>query len=942
MNNSSIGINASGLLSLEVHNSAFLGNPTIAQLNFSDGLDFSHTNNTASGGTVLGYSMRGTPDHNQTWTKDTIPYVVSSTLTIPVGVTLTLEPGVVVKVGDSQHIYIYGTLDAQGTTAMPIYFTSVHDDEIGGDTNGDGAATSPGTATSTANRWANIQLLSGSVVNLGHVIARYGGYGSPYANIYNTFGDLAFTNSTSTLAYQSGISHSSGTSTITDSVLNDNQYGLQATSAGGTIEVASSTIMNNSSIGINASGLLSLEVHNSAFYNNNMKALSNSTAITLNAENNWWGDESGPYNATSNPSGLGDEVSNYVDFDPWLDAEPGSNPIASSSPQDFYAQIKNTGAGVWSLRDGAGTSTDVLKELPEDWVVYVASTTDAFGDPVTANGYHWYKVTDKTDDVSGWMAGESADGTTVYLPYNDSKQAEFEITASSSIAYSERQGLIIDAIDHYYNNASSTYSLYSSDDGSIDLSNLKNEGFEKKVIWGMSSWESGGSLNNEIVTYDYGHGIMQITPYELYSNESITDGWQYNEGDNRGIASRIKIIPCTSNESPLYMNCYINGGEHDGSVKGYKHYGDDPAAPIYKYYTNTPQSIYANIKDGLYILNQKLELYDDISTSTTTLGETFTATDRKTILTTAAYYGADHCEYVGHIADRLDDINTYFPDTSATTSDIADLRRKMHVASDNSLCVQLHSPGDLSVQDSSGRTVGVVNGKGVNDFPLAIYSKDEKYVEILASDDDDYTYRVDGTGKGVYGLDITVKRGGKSLMFKARNIPIVPHEVHTYSIDKAALLKGQEGVTIKIDSDGNGVVEKTIKVGLNLDKSTYLTKLKSQEIPIDNIDKQDVASTTTSPTLFSDETLIPTLHTDNQVATSTSEIIDSIGDMTQTTTTDQVTEAATSSTSTSSNSFSVISSYKNLLSSKDINSIPQRLTATFSVVFNRFINLRNV
>ena len=38
----------------------------------------------------------------------------------------------------------------------------------------------------------------------------------------------------------------------------------------------------------------------------------------VDARNNWWGDASGPYHPTLNSGGLGDEVSNNVDFDPWL------------------------------------------------------------------------------------------------------------------------------------------------------------------------------------------------------------------------------------------------------------------------------------------------------------------------------------------------------------------------------------------------------------------------------------------------------------------------------------------------------------------------------------------------------------------------------------------------------------------------------------------------
>jgi parallel beta-helix repeat protein len=42
------------------------------------------------------------------------------------------------------------------------------------------------------------------------------------------------------------------------------------------------------------------------------------TTIVISADSNWWGDATGPYHPTANPGGLGDTVSDYVDFDPWL------------------------------------------------------------------------------------------------------------------------------------------------------------------------------------------------------------------------------------------------------------------------------------------------------------------------------------------------------------------------------------------------------------------------------------------------------------------------------------------------------------------------------------------------------------------------------------------------------------------------------------------------
>lgn len=43
-----------------------------------------------------------------------------------------------------------------------------------------------------------------------------------------------------------------------------------------------------------------------------------SSGFVVDAEYNWWGDSTGPYHPDSNPGGLGDSVSDHVDFIPWL------------------------------------------------------------------------------------------------------------------------------------------------------------------------------------------------------------------------------------------------------------------------------------------------------------------------------------------------------------------------------------------------------------------------------------------------------------------------------------------------------------------------------------------------------------------------------------------------------------------------------------------------
>ncbi|MBQ6341425.1 MAG: InlB B-repeat-containing protein [Kiritimatiellae bacterium] len=68
-------------------------------------------------------------------------YIVSNSVTVVSGATLTLQPGTILKFNSGCSLTVNGTLDAQGTRAAPIVFTSLKDDAHGGDANGDGEKT---------------------------------------------------------------------------------------------------------------------------------------------------------------------------------------------------------------------------------------------------------------------------------------------------------------------------------------------------------------------------------------------------------------------------------------------------------------------------------------------------------------------------------------------------------------------------------------------------------------------------------------------------------------------------------------------------------------------------------------------------------------------------------------------------------------------------------
>lgn len=63
------------------------------------------------------------PSSNTTWDLAGSPYTLTTTITVPAGVTLTISPGVLVMASSSAGLDVDGTLVAVGTAAAPITFT---------------------------------------------------------------------------------------------------------------------------------------------------------------------------------------------------------------------------------------------------------------------------------------------------------------------------------------------------------------------------------------------------------------------------------------------------------------------------------------------------------------------------------------------------------------------------------------------------------------------------------------------------------------------------------------------------------------------------------------------------------------------------------------------------------------------------------------------------
>jgi len=90
------------------------------------------------------------------------------------------------------------------------------------------------------------------------------------------------------------------------------------------------------------------------------------TGGPLDAEDNWWGDATGPYHATTNTCATGDQVSDQVDYTPWLDASyPGGsqrefNVFIDANDNGVYDTGESTFQCIQSAIDAASNGDTII------------------------------------------------------------------------------------------------------------------------------------------------------------------------------------------------------------------------------------------------------------------------------------------------------------------------------------------------------------------------------------------------------------------------------------------------------------------------------------------------------------------------------------------------------------------------------------------------------
>ena len=270
---------------------------------------------------------------NTVWTLVDSPFVLSKDVTVPNGITLTIEPGVEVRFGGNFSLIVNGKLVAVGTQEKPIKFTSNKITPEAGDW---GTILISGTSQPSSLKHCLIEygtngitLLDGSALVENTLIANNGASGiriegNSQATIQNNIiksngdgitltGNLASSTITIKQNQISFNTHSGilleaeayGNTLIRNNTISDNQHGFYVSTDTNTF-ITRNYILNNE-IGIFYAEGTRHEAHFNDIRDNGL-GIDVASGAVVNATYNYWGDKSGPYHESLNPYGKGNKV----------------------------------------------------------------------------------------------------------------------------------------------------------------------------------------------------------------------------------------------------------------------------------------------------------------------------------------------------------------------------------------------------------------------------------------------------------------------------------------------------------------------------------------------------------------------------------------------------------------------------------------------------------
>ncbi len=276
------------------------GNRSKQASNFLDGKGFEHIYNMLGGMNDWHYPVEvsGHISVNVTWEIDKSPFIAVADIIVDSAKSLTLQPGVSVQFDGLFSLQVYGALLAQGAVDSNIHFTSYG---------------------SLPTGWEGIKIFGENSSSFN------------YCRIDSSENGILCFNSSPTIrnSWVSGnqtglyLSGPDANPSIEGCVLDgssDNTPILILCDSSSAPTITNCSILGGLKGVVAKNGANPQLNYNNIYNNSDYGVLNEDSTLTLDAQYNWWGDKSGPFDPLDNPEGQGDRVSQWVDYRPWLNS----------------------------------------------------------------------------------------------------------------------------------------------------------------------------------------------------------------------------------------------------------------------------------------------------------------------------------------------------------------------------------------------------------------------------------------------------------------------------------------------------------------------------------------------------------------------------------------------------------------------------------------------
>lgn len=517
------------------------------------------------------------------WTKEGSPYLISETVTIDPGVTLTIESGVVVQSAPGGSLFVLGRVETRGTSEEPILFTA-NDSQWDGILVFGGDLLLENTALTNIGNDA-IDVAYGSSANLTGVLLQnvrtgIGVYEDSTADVEDLVVDgvedsavAAYNNSYVTLASSTiqNVSNSYGAVEVfNDSTADISDLTLSNVSGGEALSVFGNSIMTlrDSSI-LNTDSSNAVGIYDTSIFTATGMNLSGGSGDGVELYSGAFVDIQ-----DSTVSGFTDGAA----FTDYGDVRYGENSLVLKQ-NDIHSN--DTGILSYSTNSTYAIADNAIhKNTSYGALLYGDETLDVsnnyWGDPsgpyndpdnVNGKGNEVFSLSGSTILFSPWLSswGEKEvgpsnvlflpgiEGSRLYRPdYKGGTDKLWEPTSDG------------DVIDLYLNpdGSSQRFDIYTKEHDVLDtLPFPSKERIYQSLIDQMNELKSAGTINDwEPIAYDWRLSLEDIL---AYGND--IDGRLYYSGDLRAtstpyIMQELKRLAATSKSGKVTIIAHSNGG----------------------------------------------------------------------------------------------------------------------------------------------------------------------------------------------------------------------------------------------------------------------------------------------------------------------------------------------------------------------------------------------